>query len=73
MNTLCAWCLAGGQRPSHHLTLDYGLPPEHPVNRGAAPDADAHALIKRVKRQQWTEFGLPRKRHTGGVIGRIKP
>jgi len=43
------------------------------VNRGAAPDADAHALIKRVKRQQWTEFGLPRKRHTGGVIGRIKP
>jgi hypothetical protein len=26
-----------------------------------------------VKRQKWTEFGLPRKRLGGGVIGRIKP
>jgi hypothetical protein len=54
------------------LQLDYGLPPEHPVNRGAAPDPDARGVIKTIKRQKWTEFGLTRKRANAGVIGRLR-
>jgi hypothetical protein len=58
--------------PSKHLKLDYGLPPEHPVNRGAAPDASARATIKHVNRQLWADFGIARVRKTGGLIGRLR-
>jgi hypothetical protein len=50
--------------PKKHLRLDYGHPPDHPVNRGAAPHRDEHGKISFIRVNKWTGFGVERPPRT---------
>ena len=59
-------------RPTKNLRLDYGLPPDHPVVRGAAPTPGMHGVVTYVRRSKWAAFGVHRKKKAGGVIGQLR-